>query len=39
MTGNESFGNQKGRTTCSGVDARSPLRERGVGPAELLRSL
>lgn len=39
MTGNKSFGNQKGKTTRSGVDARSPLRERGVGPAEPLRSL
>ena len=39
MTGNKSFGDQKDKTTCSGVDISSPLQERGVGPDELLRSL
>lgn len=39
MIGNKSFGDQKDKTTCSDVDVSSPLRDREVGPDELLRSL
>lgn len=40
MTENKSFGHQKkDKTTYSGVNVSSPLKERGVGPDELLRSL
>lgn len=39
MTGNKSFGDQKDKEAFSDVDVSSLLRDREVGPDELLRSL